>query len=436
MTTREELAARYHAVRDRTEALAAWLSDEDQLLQAFPDASPTKWHRAHTTWFFETFVLADDTPGRAARDYLWNSYYDAIGGRHPRPARGLLSRPPAAEVTAYRRAIDARVHARLEAASGAELAALARVVALGCAHEEQHQELILTDIMAAFARSPVDPRVRPGPPPAATASTGPTASAKASSAPTFTRFDGGIVELGVQADPARLAAFAFDNEGPPHRALLAPFELADRLITAGEVRAFADAGGYREPRLWLSAGAAWAGAGDIRAPEHVRISDDVWLGYSIDGWRPLADDEPAAFLSLYEADAIARWLGGRLPTEQEWEHAARLRHGTAPFTDGNLLVDPATSALRPLPAAGGAPAQLAGDVWEWTSSAYAPYPGYRPDAGALGEYNGKFMINQYVLRGGSAYTPAGHARATYRNFWPADTRFQLTGARVARDVAP
>jgi ergothioneine biosynthesis protein EgtB len=415
------LIARFDAARARTEALAAPLSPEDQLLQSMPDCSPTKWHRAHTTWFFETFVLGmvggiEPDPRYA---YLWNSYYDAVGARHPRPARGLLSRPSLDEVAAWRRAIDARVRTLLEAADAPLLARLAPVVELGLAHEEQHQELILTDLLDALSRQPFDPVYVPAPPP-------PPPSPLA--APRWHTFDGGLVEVG-HAGPG----FAFDNESPRHKVYLAPFSLRDRPITVGEVRAFIADGGYRTSSLWLSAG--WDGvctAGHT-APAHLEIAEDgAATLFTLHGRLSPDDDAPASHLSHYEADAIARWLGGRLPTEAEWEHAATSLPHVASRADSS-----GTGWLTPMPADADA---LFGGVWQWTSSAYAPYPGFSPGPGAIGEYNGKFMANQYVLRGGSCLTPPGHVRATYRNFWPSPTRFQMTGARIARDgvsrVAP
>lgn len=410
---------RFRAVRARTEALAAPLSPEDQQLQSMPACSPTKWHRAHTSWFFEAFVLGPRgvAPVDPRAGFLWNSYYEAVGPRHPRPQRGLLSRPSCDEVAAYRRAVDGEVVALLTRLDDAEVAALAPTLALGLAHEEQHQELILTDVLHALAQQPFAPRYRASAPPRAPAPAAPPL--------TYTTFAGGLIELGHRGD-----GFAFDNEGPAHRAWLAPFALADRLITLGEVRAFVADGGYRTASLWLAAGWDFIRAHAIGAPAYTDAADGAWQQFGLDGRRPLDDGEPATFVSLYEADAIARWLGGRLPTEAEWEHAARDR----PVRGGFLAADVATSALAPGAAEPGPLAQLYGAAWQWTASPYAAYPGYRAGAGALGEYNGKFMIDQHVLRGGSCFTPPGHVRPTYRNFWPADTRFQVTGVRLARDA--
>ena len=407
---------RFTAVRARTEALAAPLSAEDQQLQSMPSCSPTKWHRAHTTWFFETFVLGPRgvAPVEPAWSYLFNSYYEALGPRHARPARGLLSRPSCDEIARYRRIVDERVCAVIAELDAGALAALAPVLALGLAHEEQHQELLLTDALHALAQHPHHPRYRTSAPAV------PAAAAAAAEPLTFTPFAGGLVTIGHDGP-----AFAFDSEGPCHRVWLEPFALADRLVTVAEVQAFAADGGYRTPSLWLSAGWAFVQAAGLARPAYVDGDGQV---FGLDGLRAPAPDEPAAFLSLFEADAIARWLGGRLPTEAEWEVAAQGR----PVTGNTLAATVEDSALRPLAAAGPL-AQLFGDAWEWTGSSYQPYPGYAPAVGALGEYNGKFMIDQHVLRGGSCFTPPDHLRVTYRNFWPADTRFQVTGVRLARE---
>ena len=406
----DALTSRYLATRRRTEALAAPLAPEDQQLQSMPSCSPTKWHRAHTTWFFETFVLGPNgvPPVDPRWGYLFNSYYEAVGPRHARPRRGMLSRPSCAEIAAYRATVDGRLVELL--GDPAVAPRIAPLVELGIAHEEQHQELILTDALHALSQSPLQPLYR-----------GAAAPPPGEPAPlTWTRVDGGLVTIGAGDDD-----FAFDNERPRHQVWLDPFELADRPITVGEVLAFVDDGGYATPSLWLSDGWDRVQAEGWAAPAYVDL--EARTAFGLDGARPLAPDAPAAFLSFYEAEAIATWLGARLPTEAEWEVAAR---GRAP--DGNLLDDPSTSALAPRAARPGPLAQLFGDAWEWTRSSYEPYPGYAPDPGALGEYNGKFMVGQRVLRGGSCFTPRGHVRATYRNFWPPETRFQVTGARLAR----
>ncbi len=412
---RETLRERFARVRARTEALAAPLSAEDQQVQAMDSASPTKWHRAHTTWFFETFVLAPRgvPPVDARWGRLFNSYYEAVGARVARPRRGLLTRPTADEVTGYRRVVDGRVDELLAAAEpgDADGRALAELVTLGLHHEEQHQELILTDILAAFALNPLAPAYASPTAPAAIVEPRPAG---------YVDVDGGLVAIGADAGPA----FAFDNERPRHRVFVAPFAIADRLVTWAELSAFVDDGGYATPSLWLSDGLDWVRAHGIDAPAYARRDGGRWRVFSLEGEREPAPAEPVGHLSCYEADALSRYLGARLPTEAEWELAAASR----PVAVDLLGVRP----LRPTPAGSGL-AQPFGELWEWTASAYAPYPGYVAGPGALGEYNGKFMINQQVLRGGSFATPPGHARHTYRNFWPAPTRFQFTGLRCARD---
>jgi len=421
---RIRMRERFHAVRAATEALAAPLSAEDQQLQSMPACSPTKWHRAHTTWFWEAFVLAPRgvPPVHAGYGRLFNSYYEALGPRHPRPARGLLSRPTAAEVGAWREVVDARVDTLLTTLDAPDLAALAPLLALGLAHEEQHQELLLTDILHALAQSPLQPAYR-----------GESERPVQEGAPLdWVTFAEGPASIGADA-----GAFAFDNEGPRHRVWLAPYALATRLVTVGEARAFVEEGGYDTPSLWLSDGLDFVRAHGIRSPGYVTADAGGWEVFGLDGPRAARDDEPVAHLSFYEADAIARFLGARLPTEAEWEHAAAGAVAAGAPVGGNLRD---SGALRPLPAGGAGlaatyPTQLFGDVWEWTASGHAPYPGYQPAAGAVGEYNGKFMVNQLVLRGGSCFTPPGHVRPTYRNFWHPETRFQVTGVRLARDVA-
>jgi ergothioneine biosynthesis protein EgtB len=399
------LIDRFRQVRRRTEALAAPLSPEDQQLQSMPSCSPTKWHRAHTTWFFEEFVLGVESRWRL----IFNSYYQAVGPRHPRPRRGMLSRPSCDEIAAYRAESDERVLERLTRDPGP----IAARVELGLAHEEQHQELILTDALHALGENPLRPSYR-------SVSAGVGAAREATL--TFSPIEGGLVTIGAGSTDG----FAFDNEFPRHQQWLEPFALADRLVTVGEVRAFAADGGYRTASLWLSDGWDLVQEHGWHAPGH---TDDDGRIFGLDGLRTPSPAEPAAFLSFYEADAIARWMNARLPTEAEWEIAARGREVRGTFVD-----DPATSPLAPQPASGGVLAQLFGDCWEWTRSSYEPYPGFAPADGALGEYNGKFMINQRVLRGGSCFTPVGHVRATYRNFWHPDTRFQVTGVRLARSA--
>jgi ergothioneine biosynthesis protein EgtB len=416
---REALIARFHSVRGATEALAEPLSPEDQLLQSMPSASPTKWHRAHTTWFFEEFFLAPR--GVPAFDpsyrFLFNSYYEAVGPRHPRPARGMLSRPSCDEVAAYRRAIDGRMHELLGSLSPPELEALAPLVELGLAHEEQHQELLLTDIQHALYQNPTRPAYRR----AVTDPPGPAST----SALAFEAFEGGLGWLGSDGADG----FVFDNEGPRHQVFLEPFELARRPISFGEVLAFIEAGGYREPSLWLAEGFDLVRASGHSAPLYLEVDAGAARVFTLNGLVDVDRNAPASCLSYYESDAVARFLGGRLPTEAEWERCAM----GSPATEGNFRE---SGHLRTKPSS--APdvriVQLYGDVWEWTCSAYSAYPSFRAASGALGEYNGKFMVNQLVLRGGSCFTPRGHVRPTYRNFWHPDTRFQMAGARVARSL--
>jgi len=417
---RTSLIERFQAVRAQTERLAAPLSPEDQQLQSQTSSSPTKWHRAHTTWFFETFILVPrGIPVHDQRyPFLFNSYYEAAGPRHERPRRGMVSRPNAAEVTEYRRLVDARMLELIERADEAELEQLGELVVLGLNHEQQHQELLLTDILHAFSCNPLRPAYRSQGAPAAGGAGSPEPLR-------YLEHPGGIIEIGA----AEGSGFVFDNEGPRHRVFLEPFALADRLVTVREMKAFMKGNGYRTSSLWLSEGMEWVRAEGIEAPLYSRWADGVYTVFGLDGERVPADDEPIAHLSFYEADALARFLDARLPTEQEWEAFAAALDPDA----GNFVDD---EALRPLPRAAGAagPAQLFGDLWEWTRSSYEPYPGYRPVEGALGEYNGKWMVNQQVLRGGSCFTPRGHVRATYRNFWHPATRFQMSGLRTARSL--
>ena len=406
------LAQRYLTTRSLTESLASGLSDEDQLLQSMPLASPTKWHRAHTTWFFEAFVLGPAGIGPVDPRYghLFNSYYEALGDRVARDKRGLLSRPSVREVGDYRRAVDERVVSLIERTNESRRDDLAKLVELGIHHEQQHQELLLTDILSAFFENPMGPVYRDG--------VAPDASAPSPSM-SWCSFDGGLVEIGSPSD-----GFAFDNERPRHQVYLPPFAVASRPIVVREVKAFISANGYHTPSLWLSEGYSLARSRGWEAPQYSRFGSATYETFTLRGWRIPSDDEPATHLSFWEAEAIARFLGARLPTETEWEHAsASLAPAEGNFADGELV---------PLPTTTRGLAQLFGDVWEWTRSSYEPYPGYEPAAGALGEYNGKFMAQQMVLRGGSCLTPRGHVRPSYRNFWHPDTRFQMSGARLAR----
>ena len=418
---RGALAARYATVREASLALAAPLSPEDCQVQSMPDASPTKWHLAHVTWFFETFVLERFEAGFRPFDpsfrVLFNSYYHAIGERHPRPERGLVTRPDLAQVRRYRANVDERVHALLTAhGDDAEIAAL---VVLGLQHEQQHQELILTDIKHALSRNPLAP---------AYARRWPMASVRPQPLAWFDH-DGGVVELGHDA---RLDGdFCFDNETPRHRAFAAPFRIASRPSTFGDYLAFIDDGGYRRPELWLSLGWDWVQAGARKAPLYWRDEGGRWRIFTLQGEVEVDPHTPVCHVSYFEADAFARWSGARLPTELEWEIAARAL--AAPIA-GNF-VD--RGAFHPLPQRGplsAEPVQMFGDVWEWTQSAYLAYPRYRPLPGAVGEYNGKFMCNQFVLRGGSCATPAGHVRASYRNFFPPEAQWQFSGVRLALDL--
>jgi ergothioneine biosynthesis protein EgtB len=405
--------ARFLDCRAATEALAAPLSEEDQQLQATPLASPTKWHRAHTSWFFETFLL--EPAGIAVYDArfgrLFNSYYDGVGPRVARDKRGLLSRPSAREVGAYRRAVDERMLGLLESLDAPGLARAMPLLLLGIAHEEQHRELILTDVLHAFSENPCAPVYREG-----------SVPARPSAAPlSWQSYAGGLVELGAPAGP-----FAFDNERPRHRVFLGEYQLASQLVNVRQMKDFIQARGYEQPSLWLAQGYELARASGWHAPLHTRCSGEHYEVFTLRGWRAPHDDEPASHLSFWEADAVARFLGARLPTEAEWEHAAR----ELPADIGNF----ADGVLVPLAPTSAGIAQLFGDTWEWTRSSYDPYPGFQPAAGAVGEYNGKFMAQQLVLRGGSCFTPPGHVRASYRNFWHPDTRFQMTGVRLARDL--
>jgi ergothioneine biosynthesis protein EgtB len=391
------LAERYDAVRRHTETLASPLSPEDQTVQSMPDVSPTKWHRAHTTWFFETFLLGPRLAGYRERcpeyAYLFNSYYEAVGARHPRAARGVITRPGIDEVAAYRRHVDdamAELVARVERdpADGER-----DLVELGLQHEQQHQELLVMDIKHVLSCNPLRPAYRPDAP-------GPSG---ARAPATWLEHAGGVVEIGHAGD-----GFAFDNESPRHPLLLLPFAVASRPVTCGEWLAFIDDGGYRRADLWLSDGWFTIQSERWEAPLYWMRDGDGWEVFTLAGSRPLDPDEPVCHVSQYEADAYARWAGARLPTEGEWEAAVGPAVGS-----GDLGV---------------------GQVWEWTGSAYLPYPGFRPAPGAVGEYNGKFMSNQHVLRGGCCATPEGHVRPTYRNFFPPAARWPFTGLRLARDL--
>jgi ergothioneine biosynthesis protein EgtB len=409
----------YQAVRSNTDALAAPLSNEDQCIQSMPDVSPTKWHRAHVTWFFETFLLKarlhEYEEYHPAFGYLFNSYYEAVGERHPRPERGNLSRPSCEEVADYRAHVDQAMAGLL---AGPLDDATAELVILGLHHEQQHQELLLMDIKHVLStNTALWPAYHDLPP-------SPTGlSADGQLANGWVGFDGGEIWLGHHGD-----GFAFDNENPRHRAFLPPYRLANRLVTCGQWLEFMADGGYDTPTLWLSDGWYQRLENRWEAPAYWDFdSDDGWRVFTLHGLQPLRPDEPVCHLSYYEADAFARWADARLPTEAEWEHAAA---GKAPV--GNLGE---MGRWHPSPASpGDALQQLYGDVWEWTASPYGPYPGFQPAPGAVGEYNGKFMVNQFVLRGGACVTPPGHIRATYRNFFHPHTRWHFSGVRLARDA--
>lgn len=413
---RDDLWQRFLAVRSRSVALAAPLSAEDQCVQAMPDTSPTKWHLAHTSWFFEAFILQPRVPGYAAFDprffYLFNSYYEALGSRHPRHQRGLLTRPSLTDVHAYRAHVDAAMAAWIRSTSEVDLEALAPLVTLGMHHEQQHQELLLTDILYTLWCNPLLPAYE---------AQGGAPALPAAEPLRWVPVAGGPTQVGYTG-----GGFAFDNETPCHTALLSPCLIGHRLVTCGEYAEFVADGGYQRPEFWLADGWAAVQGGGWQAPLYWLRGDDPrlpaqpdgasqgWQVFGLSGVRPMAPSAPVCQISFYEAAAYAEWAstqpetaGARLPTEFEWEAAGR-QPGIA---------------------------QATGSVWQWTRSAYAPYPGYRPDPGAVGEYNGKFMVGQMVLRGGSEVTPAGHARPSYRNFFPPGARWQFSGLRLAKDAS-
>ena len=422
-THRGSRSKRFVDVRTCTEHLAEPLSAEDQTVQSMPDASPTKWHLAHTTWFFETFVLAEGSGGYkpvhpAYRD-LFNSYYQAVGHAFPRPRRGLLSRPTLREVHDYRRVVADRVDRFLGDASEVLFHGLAPIVEIGLHHEQQHQELILTDLKHAFADNPLSPRY---------CERSAAASPQADAPLRWFPYEGGLLEFG-----AKPGGFAFDNERPRHAEHVPPFAIAGRLATCGEYAAFIEDGGYSRPDLWLSDG--WDARCRLgwEAPLYWSRSGsgagERWQLFTLSGKRDVDPREPVCHVSFYEADAYARWAGARLAREAEWECAAAGVDVAGNFADQGVHHPAAASAGD-----GTAPVQLFGDVWEWTASAYLPYPGYRAPSGALGEYNGKFMCNQIVLRGGSCASPQSHLRATYRNFFGPEARWQFSGIRLAKDA--
>lgn len=410
----ERLLTRYRHVRRQTVELGAGLTAEDQCVQSMPDASPTKWHCAHTTWFFETFILRPNVSRyevfHPKFEFLFNSYYEQVGPQYARPRRGLLTRPSLAEVLDYRRHVDRAMEALAE--DTATWDGLADLIDLGLHHEEQHQELILTDLLHMLSCNPLKPAYRPYHP----------ASARDGAALQWLDFEGGIYEIGHTGED-----FAYDHEGPRHEVLLRPFRLASRLVTNREWREFMADDGYRRPELWLSDGWALINEEGWRAPLYWEEREDGWRAMTLAGLQPVEDDAPVCHVSFFEADAFASWAGRRLPTEAEWEVAAQ-----SVSVEGNTR---GTGLLRPAPASGvSGLQQVFGDVWEYTQSAFRPYPGFKAAAGAIGEYNGKFMSNQMVLRGASCVTPDGHSRVTYRNFFYPHQRWQFMGLRLAEDA--
>ncbi len=411
------LLEKYSRVRSETEALIKGLSAEDMVVQTMPDVSPTKWHLAHTTWFWETFLLREQIADYQEYDsqfnYLFNSYYEQIGERHARPERGILTRPSLDKVIGYRRHVDAAMAGLLSGDQELNLAKIEPIILLGLAHEQQHQELMLTDLKHVLSRHPFAPAAYP-----------PPGGVSGAAALGWREFAGGIHRFGHDGE-----GFAFDNEGPMHDAVLTDFAIADRPVTNAEYRAFIEDGGYETPTLWLSDGWARVLAEGWTAPLYWRSGEDGWREFTLHGEQALDPDQPVTHVSYYEASAFAEWAGARLPDEREWELAAREAAGQ----DGRFA-DPGLSAHPGPSPTGDGLRQALGGVWEWTRSAYAAYPRYRPAAGAVGEYNGKFMCNQFVLRGGSCATPRGHVRLTYRNFFPPDARWQFSGIRLAKDI--
>ena len=414
---REALADQYQRVRQASELLCATLEPEDYVIQTMPEMSPTKWHLAHTSWFFETFVIKTHAAGYRPLNpqyaFLFNSYYNAAGKMHFRPHRGLISRPTVKDTFNYRKHVDAAVLRLLREAGEGKFEELEPLIALGLNHEQQHQELMLTDIKHVFWMNPLRP--------AFSADQLPRAAAAA--ACQWHDCPGGLAEIGHEG-----AGFCFDNERPRHQVFVNPFALGTKLVSNREYLAFMEDGGYGRAELWLSLG--WTAVNDHgwHSPFYWEKRDGRWWMMTLAGMRPVQGSEPVCHLSYFEADAYARWAGARLPTEAEWEVCA----SPAPL-EGQFVE---SGHFHPAPAAGAADVleQMFGTLWQWTQSAYSPYPGYRAAAGALGEYNGKFMCNQYVLRGASCATPRSHARRTYRNFFPPDARWQFMGLRLAKDI--
>ena len=415
------LIEQFRQVRDFSVRLCRTLEPEDYVVQSIPDVSPTKWHLAHTSWFFETFVVKVWMPRYRSEvpqyAYLFNSYYNAAGDMHRRDLRGLISRPTVAETYRFRESIDECVIKLLGEADDALLAEIEPVLTLGVHHEQQHQELLVTDIKHVFSQNPLYPVFQPNAPAAETSRIAPQH---------FVEFDEATVMIGHEG-----VGFSYDNEGPRHRALVPAFSLSNRLITNGEYLAFMEAGGYTRPEFWLSLGWTTVNEQRWRAPLYWVQRDGAWWNFTLSGFRPVNESEPVTHVSYFEADAYSNWDGARLPTEFEWEHAASGLPIEGNFVDAQRF--------HPAPAlstnGGNALLQMFGDAWQWTRSAYLPYPGYRAVPGALGEYNGKFMCNQMVLRGGSCATSRSHIRPTYRNFFQPEKRWQFTGIRLARDPA-
>lgn len=421
LVSRKELINNYIKVRNFSNKLAEPLEIEDYVIQSMPDVSPTKWHLAHTSWFFETFILSKLNQGYESPfpqyNYLFNSYYVQVGERHSRPKRGLISRPTVEEVYEYRTYIDEQTTEFLETCDETTLANILYVIDTGIHHEQQHQELIVTDIKHVFSVNPLKPRY---------------IESKKKNTNQYVPdikwklFEGGIYSIGHNGN-----GFAYDNEIPIHKEYIEPFEFASRLITNGEYIEFIEDGGYQKPVLWLSDGRSKVEDNNWTAPFYWEKQDDKWHYFTLTGMREVDLAEPVCHVSHYEADAFARWYGARLPSESEWEIVSNELKIEGNFVDNNnfhpsTIVDEQTDNNNPK--------QMFGDVWEWTSSPYSPYPGFKIAEGALGEYNGKFMCNQMVLRGGSCATSKSHIRRTYRNFFPSDARWQFMGIRLAKDA--
>ena len=410
--SRADLLRLYRRIRENSNSICAPLQTEDYVIQTMGDVSPPKWHLAHTSWFFETFLLEPRLTGYKSFHpkycFLFNSYYEAVGSRHPRPRRGLLSRPTVSEIYDYRTYVDRHMEQLIEQADAAEWQEIGPLLELGFNHEEQHQELLITDLKHVLAENPLSPVYVPE-----------SLAHAAAPAMHWISHDGGLREIGFEGE-----GFSYDNEGPRHRVYLDPYQLASRLVTNGEYLDFIADGGYQQPGHWLSEGWAAVQERGWRAPLYWEKLDGHWTMMTLSGPREVRRDEPVCHISYFEADAFARWSGKRLPSEAEWEYAV-----DAEPIEGNFYD---SGRFHPAPA-DGASRQFFGDVWEWTQSPYTPYPGFQPAEGAVGEYNGKFMCNQYVLRGGSCATSRRHIRPTYRNFFPPNARWQFTGLRLASD---